>query len=437
MAAPVATRLAANTILSGPAAGVTAGASIAAEIGLGNVVCCDMGGTSFDVCIIQNGRPAISQEKNLGFGVPLCLPMLDVDAIGAGGGSLAKFDSSGILKVGPESAGADPGPACAGRGGTEPTVTDASLVLGYLDPDEAIGRTEGVQLDVELARRAIGDKIATPLAMTVEEAAEAVLTITGTTMAGHVRRNLLGRGLDPRDFSVIAFGGAGPVHVNRILRELECASAVVPTFPGLTSALGCILGRLRHDFINTTNISLSDLDTAALQAVFDEELTKGRALMRGQGVADDCIATVLAADMCYQGQTHVIQVTFPDDRPLTAETIATAFEAAYRERYVNVLTGTDIRIISARVTMTSAAEVPSISALNRIAPEVRPAATPTRMYFGGEWRDAVKMRRAELPEGYTLEGPALLTQVDSTTVIEPGFRAVVHRTGNLSVEEVE
>lgn len=164
MSASVASKLAAGTILSGPAAGVTSGAAIAADVGVSDVVCCDMGGTSFDVCVIRDGRPAMAQEKYIEFGVPPCLPMLDVDAIGAGGGGIARLDASGILEVGPQSAGADPGPACAGRGGTEPTVTDASLVLGYLDPGEAIGRAEGIGLDPELAQRAIAERVARPWA---------------------------------------------------------------------------------------------------------------------------------------------------------------------------------------------------------------------------------------------------------------------------------
>ena len=275
MTASVAARLASNTILSGPAAGVTAGAAIAVDMDIGDVVCCDMGGTSFDACIIRGGQPVIANEKYLDFRIPLSLPMLDVDAIGAGGGSIARIDSSGIIEVGPESAGADPGPACVGHGGTEPTVTDASLVLGYLDPGEASGGTKvSVWTSNSRARRS-RKRSQGPLNLAVEDAAEAILTVTGAKMAGHVRRNLLGKGLDPREFSVIAFGGAGPVHVNRITREVGFRSAIIPAYPGLTSALGCVLGRLRHDYLRTVNVALDTLDPATLGTIFDEEVGRG------------------------------------------------------------------------------------------------------------------------------------------------------------------
>ena len=436
MSSSVAARLASNTILSGPAAGVTAGAAIAADVGIGDVVCCDMGGTSFDACIIRGGQPAIANEKYLDFRIPLSLPMLDVDAIGAGGGSIARIDSSGIIEVGPESAGADPGPACAGQGGTEPTVTDASLVLGYLDTDEAIGRDEGVGMDAGLARVAIQDKIADPLGLAVEDAAEAILTVTGSKMAGHVRRNLLGKGLDPREFSVIAFGGAGPVHVNRITREVGFRSAIVPTYPGLTSALGCVLGRLRHDFLRTVNLILSTLDPAALDAVFQDEVGKGRALLKAEGVPEERTTATLGADMCYAGQAYVIQVIFPEGEALTRDSIEQAFDAAYRERFANLLPHADVKIISTRITVASTEDVPSVAELTSATEGEAPAAGSTRTYFGGAWIDTAKYQRTELPAGFRIDGPALLTQADSTTLIEPGFSATVHPTGNLMIEAI-
>ena len=436
MTSSVAARLASNTILSGPAAGVTAGAAIASDMEIENVVCCDMGGTSFDACIIRGGQPVTANEKYLDFRIVLSLPMLDVDAIGAGGGSIARIDSSGIIEVGPESAGADPGPACAGRSGNEPTVTDASLVLGYLDPQEAIGRDEGVGMDVDLARAAIQEKIAGPLGLAVEDAAEAILTVTGAKMAGHVRRNLLGKGLDPREFSVIAFGGAGPVHVNRITREVGFKSAIVPAYPGLTSALGCVLGRLRHDFLRTVNVPLSTLDPAALDKIFAEEVQKGRSLLESEGVPEDRITATLGADMCYAGQAYVIQVTFPTGEALTKDSIKSAFDDAYHERFANLLPHADVKIISTRVTVASTEDVPSVADLTSTTATTEPTATTTRAYFGGAWIDAAKYRRTELPAGFRIDGPALLTQADSTTLIEPGFSATVHPTGNLLIEAI-
>jgi N-methylhydantoinase A len=433
MTSAVASRLASNTILSGPAAGVMAGAAIAADMNVSEVVCCDMGGTSFDACIIRGGQPVIANEKYLDFRVPLSLPMLDVDAIGAGGGSIARIDPSGIIEVGPESAGADPGPACAGRGGEQPTVTDASLVLGYLDPDEAIGRAEGVGMDVRLARAAIADTIAKPLGLSVEDAAEAILTVTGSKMAGHVRRNLLGKGLDPREFSIIAFGGAGPVHANRIIREVGFGAAIVPVYPGLTSALGCALGRLRHDFLRTVNVSVNTLDPVSLNAIFRDEVNKGRTLLHAEGVKPEQIAASLGADMCYAGQAYVTQVRLPSDEPLSKESILQAFETAYQERFPNLLPHANVKIISTRVTVSSTQDVPSMAALTAPTATGEPVAGSCQAYFSGAWVNTAKFHRAELPVGFRVDGPALLTQLDSTTLIEPGYSAIVHPTGNLLI----
>ncbi|MEJ0069050.1 MAG: hydantoinase/oxoprolinase family protein [Pseudomonadota bacterium] len=433
MAAPVATRLAVNTILSGPAAGVTAASAIATEMKLDEVVSCDMGGTSLDVCLIRAGQPSLTNQKLLDFGIPLCIPMLDVDAIGAGGGSLATIDRAGLLKVGPESAGSRPGPVCAGRGGTVPTVTDANLVLGLLDPDNAIGRGRGMKMDRDLARAAIAETIGKPLGLEPEAAAEAILIIAGSMMAGHVRRKLLEKGLDPRRFSLIAFGGAGPLHANRILREVGMTQAVIPYYPGITSAMGCILGRLRHDFMQTVSMPLGRLDEAALAAVWEEQFDRGRRLMAEEGVTAESVSAVLGADMCYRGQTHVIPVTLPTGRRLDRAAIRAAFEAAYRTRYSQLLDAEPV-VVNARTTVFSTAEVPALSRLVRIETGALPEPRRTRVFFGGAWRDAVVHERTALPVGAVIEGPAVLLQADSTSFIEPGYQARVHSTGNILVE---
>lgn len=433
MAAPVATRLAANTILSGPAAGVTAASAIAAEMDLAEVVSCDMGGTSLDVCLIRNAQPSLTHEKKLDFGVPLCIPMLDVDAIGAGGGSLAKIDAAGILQVGPESAGSRPGPVCSGSGGTVPTITDANLVLGLLDPENAIGRDRGMGMDRDLARAAIAEKIGKPLRLGAEEAAEAVLVIAGAKMAGHVRRKLLEKGYDPRRFSLIAFGGAGPLHANRILREVGMARAVIPYYPGITSAMGCILGRLRHDFMQTVGMALGRFDPKRLAGVYEEQVSRGRRLLAEEGVPAGSVGVLLAADMCYRGQTHVIPVPLPPAPPLDVGTIREAFEAAYRTRYSQLLDADPV-LVNARATVFSTAEVPSLSKLVRVAAGAMPEPRRRRVFFGGNWREAAVYQRTALPVGAAVSGPAILLQADSTTFIEPGYVARVHPTGNIVIE---
>lgn len=434
MAAPVAARLAANTILSGPAGGANAAAAIATDMGLSGVVSCDMGGTSLDVCVIHNGRPAMTNYKVLDFGIPLCLPTLDVDAIAAGGGSLARLDVAGILSIGPESAGSYPGPVCYGRGGTIPTVTDANLVVGAIDADRAIGRSHGVTMDREAARAALLRDVGKPLGLDPEQAAEAVLTIAGNTIAGHLRRRLIERGHDPRTFSLIAFGGAGPLHANRIIREVGLPRAVIPYYPGIASAIGCMLGQLRHDFMQTVAMTLSRFDQAALAAVYADHDRRGRALMAAEGVPPDQVVTRLGADMCYRGQTHVMHVEFPPGETLAPAALRAAFEAEYRQRYSNLLDRADVTIVNARTTVVSLQPRPTLQSL--ISPPTGPMPAPAqgRIYHDGGWRDCTIHDRLALPVGASVPGPAILTQIDTTIVVEPGYRAVVHPSGNLIIE---
>lgn len=434
MAASQSARFAANTILSGPAAGVTAAAAIATDLGIANAVSCDIGGTSLDICIIRGGMPALTQQKAIDFGLPLGLPMLDVDAVGAGGGSLARIDRAGLLQVGPESAGADPGPACYGRGGNVPTVTDACLVLGLLDPDFVIGRSAGAVLDRTLAEDAIARNLCEPLGVPVPEAAEAILTVVGAKMAGHVRRKLLERGLDPRDFSVISFGGGGPLHANRLLREVGFARAVIPFYPGITSAMGCVLGRLRHDFLRTVNRPLSTLAGSDLATLCAEHIREGRALLGSEGVDGEAIEISFAADMGYRGQPNVIPVVFSTEEAATWEGVARAFENAYRERYGRLLEGVEPVLVNARTTTSGPSGLDTLGPF--LSPPSGPAPAPRtgRVFFDGRERDAFIYDRHRLPAGTIVEGPAILLQADTTTFVEPGYRATVHPTGNILIE---
>lgn len=435
MSAPVATRLAASTILSGPAAGVTAAAAIARELGLDSVVSCDMGGTSLDVCVIRRGEPGMTQEKQVDFGIPLGIPMLDVDAIGAGGGSLARLDGTGLLQVGPESAGSRPGPACYGRGGTIPTVTDANLVLGLIDPDSVIGKSSGLSMDRDLARAAIARTIAEPLSLSIERAAEAILLISGAKMAGYIRRKLLARGLDPREFSLIAFGGAGPLHANRILREVGFRQAVVPVLPGITSALGCVLGGLRHDFMRSVHRKLDELDPAALAALFAPDAAEGARLLATEGLAPADVLIQRGADMAYRGQSNVVPVAFPQAAALTRGSVRSAFEAVYRERF-GALLDSEIILVNARTVARSAAPPPEVGALLRPPVGDPPQAASTRIYHDGDWQTAQTFQRLALPAGSAITGPALLLQPDTTCFIEPGYRAVVHPSGNIFLQRI-
>lgn len=433
MAAPIATRYAANTILSGPAAGVTAAAVIATELGLSDIVSCDMGGTSLDVCVIRDGRPGLTSGKILDFGIPLALPMLDVDAIGAGGGSMARIDRAGILQVGPESAGSNPGPVCYGRGGSVPTVTDACLVLGHLDPEAAIGKTRGAAMDRSLARDCIAETIGNPLGLTADEAAEAILTVTGAKMAGHIRRKLLERGLDPRTFSIVAFGGAGPLHANRILREVDLKSAVIPYYPGITSAMGCVLGSVRHDFMRTVNLRAGAGSVADLASVFAEQRRQGADILAAEGVDFETATVLRGADMCYRGQSNMFPVTMPTGE-LEWSDIVSTFERAYQERYGRLLDRDAIVVVNARTAMSGAAELASLASFISLPDGPPPPATMSRIRIGGRFVDAAVHQRLTLPAGERIAGPAILLQPDTTTVIEPGYFGTVHPTGNIVIE---
>ena len=435
MAAPLATRFAANTILSGPAAGVTAASSIARDLGIDNIVSCDMGGTSLDICVIRGGVPGVTQQKSIDFGIPLGLPMLDVDAIGAGGGSLARIDRAGILQVGPESAGSNPGPACFARGGTQPTVTDASLIVGLLSAGNVIGKSQGFSMDRTLAVKAVEEHVGKPLGLSAEMAAEAILMITGAKMAGHVRRKLLERGLDPRDFSMIAFGGAGPVHACRILREVGLARAIIPYFPGITSALGCILGQLRHDFLRTVNKPLSGLDDATLQTIFSAQAQEGLSVLVEEGNRPEDVLVEYGADMCYRGQSNVIPVSLSRDGPPSVAKTREAFERTYQQLYGRLLEkDTPVFLVNARTVVSSEAKISSIAGMIRLPEGPVPQPGKSQVFFDGQWLDTARYERMLLPSGTQIDGPALLLQSDSTCFVEPGYTASVHSSGNIFIQ---
>ena len=388
-----------------------------------------MGGTSLDVCVIRDGHPATTAQKALEFGLPLALPMLDVDAVGAGGGSLAWIDGSGVLQIGPQSAGADPGPAAYGVGG-EPTVTDANLVLGRLDPELAIGHEQGRRLDPEAAGRAIMRRIGKPLGLDREAAAAAIVAVAGHKMAGQIRRQLLGRGLDPRQFTLIAFGGAGPLHAVDMVREAGLAAAVVPPYPGLTSALGCLLGELRHDFVRTINRPLDTLGPSDLENIYAGQRHEGLAVLAREGIEEASANITMAADMSYRGQLYAISVTLS---ALTPEAVRQDFEGAYRAQFTRLLEATDIMLVNARTTVGSRSALADFAHLADV-PAATPAAGRQQIYLDGAWQSADRYRRFDLAVGACVAGPALLTQDDTTIFIAPGFSASVHANGNLLIE---
>jgi len=421
---------AAYIVRSGPAAGVIAAARVAAEAGFDRIVTGDMGGTSFDVAVVVDGEPEIAETTLLDFRVPLRLPMIDVHTIGAGGGSIASIDRGGILQVGPRSAGAVPGPVCYGNGGTEPTVTDANVVLGRIKPDDPIGLKDRKALDIDAARAAVA-QLGRELGLGLEQAAEAILTIVNQNMAGRTRLLSIERGYDPRDFALVIFGGAGPLHGAALIREVGIRTMLVPPSPGVLCAMGCVIADVRYDLSRTLERRPEELGAAAIADILSEQRRDGKARLAASEARVQRVVATHAADMAYLGQIHALRV--PIEHGWSVERIVAAFHEAYRQEYGNDLGDLPTTIVSLH-TVVQGIRDRTTRTLDR--PAERPAPAPSAMrpvWFGG-WRDTPIYRREALLPGMTFIGPAIVEQADTTTVIEPDMRARVDAFGNLLVE---
>ena len=317
-------REAAKTVMSGPASGVMAALYTARRAGIADLITYDMGGTSTDVALIRGGVAQVSNEIELEYGMPIHVPMVDVRTVGAGGGSIARVNAAGLLEVGPESAGAEPGPIAYGRGGELPTIHDANLILGRLNPDGFADR--------DLVRRIFAETLGTPLGLGPEAAAEAVLRIANTRMAGAIRMVSLSLGADPRDFTLFAFGGAGPLHAAALARELGIPRLLVPARPGITNALGCVVADLRFDFVRTLNRPLAGLDMEVVHGILAAQEAEGRALVAAERVAVGAVGAGFSVDMQFVGQTHLLRVPLSDGRPSRTE-LERRFEQAYLDRF--------------------------------------------------------------------------------------------------------
>ncbi len=432
MAAGTAVDLAVQTVMSGPAAGAIAAARIGVQAGLPNLVACDMGGTSFDVSLIAGGEPALSAEKDIAYGVPLRVPLVDIHTIGAGGGSIARITRAGLLQVGPESAGARPGPIAYGKGGTFVTVTDANLVLGRLNPERLTG-VDAVTA-VETVGAAIDEQIGHPLGLDTVAAAAAVLAVTTNQLAHAIRLVSVEKGHDPRDFALFAFGGAGPLHAVEIARELGIPTVLVPRFPGITSGLGCVLADVRHDFVQSVGQALADVVPEDIDTRFAEQAAAGRRLLDSDGVP--LIETVVRheADLLFRGQSHVfrVPVVSPGCDPVR---VLPDFLARYKLRFDIELPEMKAMLANIRTTVIGRREPVDLgmfAASGGGAGETAPNGR-RRVYFNGSWHDTALYDRASLAPGMQLTGPAIVEQPDTTVVIDPGATARVDDLGNLVI----
>lgn len=434
LSSPHATRYAASTVMSGPAAGVIAAAHLARAAGFRSVIACDMGGTSFDVSLIVNGQPTYTTERHLEFGVPLALPMVDVISIGAGGGSIASLDSAGILQVGPQSAGASPGPACYGRGGQEPTVTDANLVLGRLGTRFLGASAATRQLEAAAARAAIATRLTGALGLTVEEAGEAIIRVANAKMSGAIRMISVARGFDPRDFVLLTFGGAGPLHAVELMREMGIAAVLVPPRPGVTSALGCIIADVRQDFLQSVRIRLADLKGDDVSAVLKEQVQRGQQFLAEQAIDLEDIGFVHQADMAYQGQSHLVAVPLPSAAP-TLSDIQHQFDAVYLRQYGNVLAGHSVVVVNLRTAAIGRRRPLNLRALVPTGGRNLPDALREEraVTFSGRIVSCPIYERDRLPARVRFDGPAIIEQIDTTTVITPDACLEVDEWGNLVI----
>jgi N-methylhydantoinase A len=426
--------VAVKTLNSGPAAGVIAGAAVAASAGRQDVVCLDMGGTSADIGVVLEGRPRLTTSFDLEWGMPIRFPSIDVISIGAGGGSIAWLDPAGYPRSGPQSAGADPGPACYGRGGTEPTNTDAHLVLGRVSNDLFLeGRME---LDVDLAREAIRRRIAEPLGLSVEEAAEGILRIANANMVEAIRLVTIERGYDPRELSLVAFGGAGPLHALDLAAELQMPEVVVPPYPGVTSAMGLLHVDPLDDFSWAYVQRREQLDLDHLAGVYREMEERVVSSLERQGVDRADIAIERLVDLRYIGQLHSVTVPLPEITDAGVTGAVTAFHDEHLRQYRYSHPDAPVETSTLRVAARGTRQKPDLRTVRYAERDTRnPSPDRERpVHFGAVgWLDTKVVDRLGLAAGDEVEGPCVVEELDSTLVLAPGMRGRVDEVGNIVI----
>ena len=435
MSAPLACEKSVNTVLSGPAAGVIAATYISEQSGHRQVVTCDMGGTSFDVGLIVDGVPLVTSDRDLDFNLPMRVPISDIHTIGAGGGSIARINEAGMLEVGPRSAGAVPGPIAYGRGGTEPTVTDANVFLGRLSSEQLLAVTQKIDLP---AIRAAFERLGAPLGLSAESAAASVLRVVNDAMAGAIRFVTLQRGRDPREFAIFAFGGAGPLHGAALAQELQVPTVIVPYVPGLTCALGCVVADVRHDYVQTIGKALEDVREIELRDVLLRQRQTGIDLLETEHVPTQSVTVLHQADMHYEGQRYTLRVTV-DPAQLSIASLREQLRKACFDAFGIDLSNFRPKIANLRTAVIGVRPridlKKIIAATHRPGKSVAEAQIGTRdVWFGDGFVPTPVYQRERIPIGAEISGPAIINQMDSTTVVDCGDRVSVSELGNLMIQ---
>ena len=430
-----ASQRAVTTVLSGPAGGVTAGAYACRMTGLPNLITFDMGGTSCDVALIKDGQAAVTSRGKIE-GRDLAVPMMDINTVSAGGGTIARVNRLGALEVGPQSAGAVPGPACYGRGGTEPTITDCNLVLGFLSEDNFLGGR--MKLDAGKARQAVSERVAKPLGIGVEEAAAGIIRIIDVKMEEAIKAISTMRGHDLRDFMLLAFGGAGPLHAGRIARDLGMAGIVVPLYPGVYSAIGLLMSDVKHDYVRSRMTMMSTLSPEDVNGLFAELQTQAETDLRDDGFAAEQIRVERALDLRYAGQGYEITLPCPAGA-MTAnglKKLRQEFDTHHRAMFGHAAPEEPVEVVSYRVTgigMIPPVQLPKFKREGSVLADALRARR--RVRFDGAAVECPVYQREKIDVGLTVAGPAVLDQFDCTTVLCPGQVARVDEWKNRHRDE--
>ena len=405
-----------QTLWSGPVGGATGGKALSAVINRPNLICVDMGGTSFDASLIIDGKPSTSNETKFE-GLPVQMSVVDIHVIGAGGGSIA-WQEAGAIRVGPQSAGANPGPVCYGLGGTDPTVSDANLILGRLDSSNFAGK--GLELDLDTATRSI-ESMGKHFELSATEMAQGIVDIINAKMADAIRTITVQRGIDPRDFSLLAFGGAGPAQAASIAEDLEIAEVIVPVQPGAFSAWGMLQTDIRRDFKETLYGFWDAMDARILEQVFHELEAKGRNKLASEGVDAANISFERGIDFRYFGQEYVLTIPVPNG-PLDMKAIRTSFDKAYDRQYGHSSPENRIEMANVRLAAVGYLPKPPLAALS----EPLPGKTRVRdVYFDGETRPTIVYDRETITSNDSIIGPAIIEETTATTLVPPGWHAKI------------
>ena len=426
-------RLAVRSILSGPAGGVSGAAAYGRLTGSSNIIAFDMGGTSTDISLIENGEPHLSTEK-FEAGWKISVPMIDIHTMGAGGGSIASVGPGGIMQVGPESAGAVPGPAAYDKGGDRPTVTDANLALGYLDSGNFLGGSTTLQKG--LAEKAISEHVAHPTGLSMIEAAEGITEVVSTSIAEGIRLMSVQRGVDPRRFNMMAFGGAAGLQASKVARQLQVEKVIIPAAAAVLSAHGMLSTDLKYDYSRSLPTSLLGMDLDAVKALVEGMESEGRQKLQDQGVLESCIEITVSADMRYLDQIYEVNVPVPDltqDLELLLYQWAGNFHARYQELYSYSQSEQEIRLVTLRVSLVGRLPKLDPPPVDRVNTDTVKAKGRRKVYLSG-WTDATVYEITELPPGSLVNGPAVLESDFTTVLVEAGDKATIDSYGGIELQ---